>query len=599
MNVGGIGDLVSNLTMDTVEFVRPLIDAREHLKALADVATESFKKVDEAPRNAVRSWTEFGQQSVQSANSFGDAMAKAALPVGGLLSVIATRVPGLKVLSLWLTTLGAAYRKWGSESKTAATATVRAHKDIEQSSGLAAKATEQARDRMEPFVAMLGKRVVLAALAYRVGLDEVIQASMRHLGVNAEFRKSVTGLGGALSQLGATIVTEFTNGVRGSLMALVTATTGFTSLTEVVDYSARQVSGWASTATSAVKAVTEGVKEAGLVFGTALAIFQGMGDDEAVAFYREGKALNELAAQTEIVIQKQQALRDAFDYINASAGKAASGQKIAAEIARIGTVETVEALDEELRALKRQQEQVDAGTRMTKAWKQEMDQITAAIERRRAALENPPKDDFAAKQIESAHQALMRLTLGETGYAVAMAQAHGASAEQIQMLHSKLTSVEQITQAQTAQKAAEQAIQSAQEQANQRYETGAERIASMHDQIDLLTGKATKAMVAMRELSRQGFDEAQIAEIGRLQAELDKLDATKKSGPTANSQADNKAALQGSAEAAQLVLRGVGSSNGSVAGKQLAEQQKGNAIAQQTLGAVKALKSPQLKAAKV
>ena len=580
---GGIGDLVSNLTMEAADFVQPIIEARKHLKSLSDVATESFKKIDEAPKTAAKTWSEFGRQSAESTRTFGDAVARAALPVGGLLSVIATKVPGLRVLSIWLTTLGAAYRKWGSDSKTAAATTTKAHKDVEQSTGVVAKATEQAQERMGPFVATLGTKVVLAALAYKVGLDEVIQASTRHLSVNAEFRKSVTGLGGALSNLGSTVITEFTNGVRASVMSLVTATTGFTSLSDIVDYSAKKVTGWANATTAAVKMASDGAKDSGLVFGTALAIFQGMGDDEAVGFYKEGRALNELAAQTDIVINKQQALRDAFDYINASADKAAKGQKLSAEIARIGTLSTVEALDEELRSIKRQQEGVDASVRKTSEWRKEMDALTQAVERRRAALENPQKDDFAAKQIESAHQALMRLTMGETGYAVAMAQAHGASAEQIQMLHSKLTSVEQITQAQTAQKAAEQAIQAAQEQANQRYETGAERIASMRDQIDLLTGKATKAMVAMRELSRQGFDQSQAQETGRLQAELDKLEASKKPGTGGRGAQENKAALQGTDEAAQLVLRGVGGG----ANQQLAVAQQQLEVQKQTLAFTK------------
>lgn len=584
---GGIGDLVSNLTMEAAEFIQPIIEARTHLKLLAEVATESFRKVDEAPRTATKTWSEFGQQSARSARSFGDAVARAALPVGGLLSLISYKVPGLRVLSIWLTTLGTAYRRWGSDSKAAASATTKAHTEVGQSTGVVAKVTEQAQERMQPFIATLGSKVVLAALAYKVGLDEIIQASMRHLSVNAEFRKSITGLAGSLSTLGSTIVTEFTNGVRGSVMALVTATTGFTSLSDMVDYSARKVTSWANTTTAAVKMATDGVKEAGLVFGTAIAIFQGMGDDEAVGFYREGKALNELAAQTEIVIQKQQSLRDAFDYINDASGRAAQGQKLSAQIARIGTLETVEALDEELRSIKRQQEGVDASVRNTAAWRKEMDALAQAIERRRTALENPPKDDFISKQIDSAHQALMRLTMGETGYAIATAQAHGADQEQIRTLHSKLTAIEEITQAQSAQKAAEAAIQAAQDQANHRYETGAERIASMRDQIDLLTGKATKAMIAMRELSRQGFDQSQVQEIGRLQAELDKLEASKKTTIGAKGEPENKAALQGTAEAAQLVLRGVGGGGN----QQLAIAQQTLDVQKQQLGAIKKLKS--------
>lgn len=98
---------------------------------------------------------------------------------------------------------------------------------------------------------------------------------------------------------------------------------------------------------------------------------------------------------------------------------------------------------------------------------------------------------------------------------------------------------------------------------------GTDKITALKDQIDLLNGSATAAEIAMRELSRAGFSDDQIAEIGALTAELDQLKESQKK-TTGAKQPEVKAAFQGSKEAAEIMLRGVG---GGTKLEKLGEQQ--------------------------
>ena len=81
----------------------------------------------------------------------------------------------------------------------------------------------------------------------------------------------------------------------------------------------------------------------------------------------------------------------------------------------------------------------------------------------------------------------------------------------------------------------------------------------------------------MRKLSRAGYDEGQIAEIGKLTKQMDALKAKDKSGTAGGAAgamaSQAKASFAGSSETASLFLRGVGGDSGGVQQKQLKTQE--------------------------
>lgn len=108
---------------------------------------------------------------------------------------------------------------------------------------------------------------------------------------------------------------------------------------------------------------------------------------------------------------------------------------------------------------------------------------------------------------------------------------------------------------------------------------GTTQISELRDEIDLLNGSTTSAAIAMKKLSEQGFSDEQVSEIGALTAERDRLkDSQKKPGGAKDAKDTAAPALQGSKEAAEIMLRGVGGGNRmeSLAGQQLAELKRLN-----------------------
>jgi len=108
---------------------------------------------------------------------------------------------------------------------------------------------------------------------------------------------------------------------------------------------------------------------------------------------------------------------------------------------------------------------------------------------------------------------------------------------------------------------------------------GTTQISELRDEIDLLNGSTTAAAIAMKKLSEQGFSDEQVSEIGALTAERDRLKESQKKPGGAKEAKDTAApALQGSKEAAEIMLRGVGGGNRmeNLAGQQLAELKRLN-----------------------
>jgi hypothetical protein len=171
-----------------------------------------------------------------------------------------------------------------------------------------------------------------------------------------------------------------------------------------------------------------------------------------------------------------------------------------------------------------------------------------------------------AKSYEAAQQSLAKLQMGQEAYARSAIMAMDATDDEVVALlalHDQTVALE--------------AAQKQQQKTDQLFTQGANKITDMRDQIDLLTGAATAAEIEMRKLSRAGYDEAQIREIGRLTEETEKLRAKDKTGGAGGLDkaiaGQSKASLAGSSETASLFLRGVGGDSGGVQQKQLKAQE--------------------------
>lgn len=254
--------------------------------------------------------------------------------------------------------------------------------------------------------------------------------------------------------------------------------------------------------------------------------------------------LRGMAAASADVIAKQEEQRGIFQQLRALQDGAIEAAGHHAEIQRIGGLVTIEAINNEVTALQERSALAVANGQADEAWLEKTGQLFAALEKQRQGIINGTVIDKAAEEAKRA-----------------------------------LAKAEEETAAAAKRAAAEQ--QRLQQQ-------GADRIASLKEEIALLEGTATEAEVAMSRLWRQGVDEQQIAAIGELEARLSELrDQGKPQGPEPKPEgksprADLRAALAGSSEAASLLVKGIG---GGKTMEQIANKSLG--VQQQILMAIK------------
>jgi hypothetical protein len=304
-------------------------------------------------------------------------------------------------------------------------------------------------------------------------------------------------------------------------------------------------------------------------------------------FTAEAEALRNLARETDRVLALQNSQRSSFKMLADAQADAAAKSSRASEITEIGHIKTEAAINAETTRYQQlfaaQIQSLKVGEQLTAGQRAHMKAVidtlaaqqegisSGRITEDSAATASPTKADAEpinqiAKSYEAAQQSLAKLQMGQEAYARAAIMAMDATDDEVVALlalHDQTVALE--------------AAQKQQQKTDQLFTQGANKITDMKDQIDLLTGSATNAEIEMRKLSRAGYDEAQIAEIGKLTEQMDSLKAKDKTGGTGGAAGaaaiQTKASFAGSSETASLFLRGVGGDSGGVQQKQLKAQE--------------------------
>ncbi len=429
---------------------------------------------------------------------------------------------------------------------------------------------------------LLAGRAVLATIAYKSGIDDLISASAKHVSSDSRLMKSIFNTAAALGGVMNTAISRYSDMTKSAVMATITFATGFDSIESLVDAAANKLSEFGEKATKALKDAKNAINEYSLKAAAGLQkvreYFVG-GNMDSDAYVKEGLALIEMAESSAKLTEKMEKQAAAHKMINGVIDSATAAQKKNAEITRLASLESQEAIDSEMARLRKLPETVDEATAASKEFKKSIEEQVAAISKSQESLAKP-HDNGVDQQLKSMEESLQRLKLGEDAAAIAAAQMAGATEEQLQKMTMLQAETENLTAAKKAQKDAEEALERAAEKAKQQHEQGVDRINKLKDEIDVLTGAATHAQIAMREMSRQGFSQDQIDEVGQLEARLEELRKHEKAGQDGSGKAskegksDSKAALLGSSDAASIFLRGVGGTSSS--NPQVTEQKKTN-----------------------
>jgi len=429
--------------------------------------------------------------------------------------------------------------------------------------------------------------ITAVTIAYKLSQTEIAASALKSITNNGQVQASYTRLSASIGSLKDTFTRPFSDSAATAGTFAQYIIQEWTPLPLIGRKIGEGLSFGMDLATKAVNATSTAVTMASdSITGFALAAASG---DFGLTgrFTAEAEALRNLAKETERVLALQNSQRSSFKMLADAQADAAAKSSRASEITEIGHIRTEAAINAETTRYQQlfsaQIQALKIGEQLTSGQRAHMKAVIDTLAAQQEGISSgritedatataaPIKEQSepinkVAKSYESAQQSLAKLQIGQEAYARAAIMAMDATDDEVVALlalHDQTVALE--------------AAQRQQQKTDQLFTQGANKITDMKDQIDLLTGAATTAEVEMRKLSRAGYDEKQIAEIGRLTEQTEALRAKAATGPGGGVDkamaSQSKASFAGSSETASLFLRGVGGDSGGVQQKQLKAQE--------------------------
>jgi hypothetical protein len=315
-----------------------------------------------------------------------------------------------------------------------------------------------------------------------------------------------------LGDLRDSLIAPFVDGAAAiaaylpTLFGVETAADMATAVLRTFNRAIDEVQGFANTAKTSLLAM-------GLAFAT------GMSQADAEQYVKAGDAIKTQAAETEKLIAKMEGQREAFKSLREIQEGAQDAAANAAEVGKVGSIFTVEGVDEATRALQQRSAEVILAGKADEDWERQTTALFNALAKQRQGIIDGTIVDKAAAEAKKA-----------------LAKAEEEAAKK-------------------AQKAAEEALAAARKKVDADAKI-AMSAAKLSDEIAVLNGEMTKQEAREAELIREGMTGKQAAEIASLEAEKDRL-----SGKSSKADKPTAFAVRGSKEATSTVMRALNDSN--------------------------------------
>jgi len=440
--------------------------------------------------------------------------------------------------------------------------------------------------------------ITAVTIAYKLSQTEIAASALKNITNNGQVQASYGRLSASIGSLKETFTRPFSDSAATAGTFAQYIIQEWTPLPLIGRKIGEGLSFGMDTATTAINATSTAITFASDAM-TGFALAAANGDFGLTGrFTAEAESLRNLAKETERVIELQTSQKTSFNTLATAQQDAAAKARVSSEITEIGHLKTEAAIESEIlryqQLFSMQIQSLKNGEKLNAGQEAYMKAILNTLAMQQSGIssgritEDPTasptsqetKISEASKDYEALTQKLLQAQMGQEEYVRAQIMAKDATDDEVIAMLQKFDAIVAIEAAQKQQAAADEATKKLQQETAQLYTLGANRITDMKNQIDLLTGAATTAEIEMRKLSRAGYDEEQIAEIGRLTEQTEALRAKAATGPGAGAGVDksmasqSKASFAGSSETASLFLRGVGGDAGGVQQKQLAAQQK-------------------------
>ena len=225
-----------------------------------------------------------------------------------------------------------------------------------------------------------------------------------------------------------------------------------------------------------LKDITPSIGAAASSFAAMVLSFgAGISNADAADIVGAGDAIN----KQEAVIENMKTQQSSFKAFADIQKDASDSAKRAAEVSQVASITTIEGINSQILAMQEKARETILAKKDDEDWAKTQQALFDALEKQRQGILNGTVIDKAAEEEKR-----------------------------------KLQKIEEETR---------KIIKNGEEETRKRNEDGAKRIQSLRDEIDLLSGAATKAEVEMRKMAESGFSEEQATEVGRLTAELEQL----------------------------------------------------------------------------
>jgi hypothetical protein len=221
--------------------------------------------------------------------------------------------------------------------------------------------------------------------------------------------------------------------------------------------------------------ITPSAKTASTSLAAMVLSFAGLSQGEAADVIGSGEAINKQNA----AIKKMEEQRSAFENLRFIQDEAAQSAVDAAEVSRVSQLVTLDAVNAATTALQEKSAATILAGKEDKAWEEQTSKLFDALEKQRQGILSGTVVDRAAEQAKK-----------------------------------DLAKVEEETR---------KIVEKAADEERKRRDDGNDKIQKLRDEIDLLTGAATKGEIALRDMAAAGFSEEQATEVAKLTDELDRL----------------------------------------------------------------------------
>lgn len=515
--MSGPGDLVTHLEADTTDWSSGMTEASK--------ATEQVTLVVHEQR---ASWTALAHAAIPAIGQVTSAVA-------GLIGTLAT----IRHHKEMIAGIGSAFSSAGNA----------AWKFIGPISRIAGAVVPQLR--------AVSAAVSVSAFTYKALTRDIEESADVQVD---EFGRATTAVGRlqqSFDELGDAVARPFQGAAEAAKRAVsesatLAATFGYVKGVAggFVDFFAGALSGVASEineATDSVAALSQ-VANGNIEFGQA---------DQWLA---EGDALKQLAKDTEAAIAVQERRLEVSRQLSDIQRGAAEAAANAAQVEQIHNITTLEGIEAQRAALQKLAHDAIVAGANSEAFLKQQAALFSALEAQRSAIESGKVGTEGQKEAEKALQSLneeiAKLSGAYDQLTEAKRRAAGVSEEVLNEIKARQDQKRAIEESQAAQKQAQKELEEDTRRQVQAWQQETDKIQSLKDELDVLTGAASRADIERRKALEAGFTQAGADEIASLTQQLE--EARKKDEQKSGIRGDFKtlgAAVQGSREAYSAIAK--------------------------------------------